>query len=592
MAFTINRATLARQVKGDIEYIYPKTDAELVEYDSSQNIKEKIESIVENIDVDLENKIDKPLDEDGVAYNGTAGQVLETNGDGTTSWVTRQKVYVGSGDMPEGYDVQIDPDSIATEIDKGLNTENAAADAKAVGDAINSINESINNFHDSIGNVSGDLNTKVDKPTKDGSIFYGDPGQVLETNGDGTTSWVTRTRIYVGSDEMPEGYDIQIDPDAEAIKIDRTLSVDGAIAEASAVGAAINNTKNKITSDIETHNTDAAAHIDIRAMITDAKDFILLRDSVTGDEYKVIVEDGTLKIINTVIKPVSIAVTTMPTKTSYDVGDVFDPAGMVVTVNYDNGTSKIVDAYTYPTTKVTANTTSIPITYIEAGRTVVTNVDITVVIKCIGISITTPPTRTQYVEGQSFNPAGMIVAATYSDGTVKAVDTYTYPTAVLTTDTTTVAISYVEDGVTFTANAIITVIAKKCTGITVTTLPSKVRYTEGEVFAPAGMVVTANYNDGTNKAVTAYTYPTTELAEGDTIVIIAYTENDTTFTANVPITVVSGFNHAVVLQDFTYITNGDGTYTLTGWKGTKNGVESTECIVPDSELIIVNPGIV
>ena len=581
MAITVNRATLARQVNGEIEYIYPKTTADLVEYDSSQDIKEKIDDIVANAKSDLEVKVDKPLDEDGNIYNGTAGQVLETNGDGTTSWVSRAKVYVGTDEMPEGYDIKLDPNKVNINIDKSLTVEGSAADAKAVGDAIDNINDVINNL---------DMADKVDMPLDDDGLPYnGMGGQVLETNGDGTTSWVSRARVYVGSGDMPEEYDVQIDPDAEAIEIDRTLSVDGGIAEASAVGAAINNTKAKITSDIEAHNTDAAAHIDIRAMITDAKDFILLRDQATGDEYKVIIENGELKVINTVVRPVSIAITTMPTKTSYSVGEVFDPSDMVVTVSYDNNTTKVVDAYTYPTTKITANTTSIPITYIEAGVTVTTSVDITVVIECIGITISTPPTRTQYVEGQSFNPSGMIVAATYSDGTVVAVTNYTYPTTILTTDITTVLVTYVEDGKTFTANVIITVIAKKCTGIIITAQPTNREYVDGDVFNPAGMVVTANYNDGTSTVVSNYAYPTTGLVEGATTVVITYVDGDSTFTANVTITVVSGFDVTKVLQDFTYKTNANGTYTLTGWKGTLNGVPSTECVVPDSELIIVDP---
>jgi hypothetical protein len=51
-------------------------------------------------------------------------------------------VYVGSGDMPEGYNVQIDPsgeafapeDFISVEVDTTLTEEGKAADAKAVGD--------------------------------------------------------------------------------------------------------------------------------------------------------------------------------------------------------------------------------------------------------------------------------------------------------------------------------------------------------------------------------------------------------------------------------------------------------------------------
>ena len=44
---------------------------------------------------------------------------------------------------------------------------------------------------------------------------------------------------------------------------------------------------------------------------------------------------------------------------------------------------------------------------------------------------------------------------------------------------------------------------------------------------------------------------------------------------------------AALLTDFEYTNNGDGTVTLTKWKGTSNGAASTELIIPDDERIIL-----
>ena len=41
------------------------------------------------------------------------------------------------------------------------------------------------------------------------------------------------------------------------------------------------------------------------------------------------------------------------------------------------------------------------------------------------------------------------------------------------------------------------------------------------------------------------------------------------------------------LIDFTYTDNGNDTYTITGWKGTYKGAASTECIIPDSNKVIL-----
>jgi len=45
----INKATLAKEIDGVIEYIYPKTTADLVEYDASYTVEEKIKQLEKNI---------------------------------------------------------------------------------------------------------------------------------------------------------------------------------------------------------------------------------------------------------------------------------------------------------------------------------------------------------------------------------------------------------------------------------------------------------------------------------------------------------------------------------------------------------------
>lgn len=44
---------------------------------------------------------------------------------------------------------------------------------------------------------------------------------------------------------------------------------------------------------------------------------------------------------------------------------------------------------------------------------------------------------------------------------------------------------------------------------------------------------------------------------------------------------------AFYLQDFQYINNSDGTYTIIDWDGTKDGLPSTELILPDQSNIIL-----
>ena len=154
-----------------------------------------------------------------------------------------------------------------------------------------------------------------------------------------------------------------------------------------------------------------------------------------------------------------IAVTTQPTKTTYFIGEAFDPTGMVVTAYYTDETSRAVTGYTYsPTGALAMNNTTITISYTEGSVTKQTTQAITVAKVLASIEITTPPTKTAYFSGETFNPAGMVVTAHYNDGSSAAVSGYTYsPNGALAAGNNTITVSYSEGGVTRTDTQAITV---------------------------------------------------------------------------------------------------------------------------------------
>ncbi len=77
------------------------------------------------------------------------------------------------------------------------------------------------------------------------------------------------------------------------------------------------------------------------------------------------------------------------------------------------------------------------------------------------ITITQAPSKTEYVEGQTFNKAGMEVTAHYNNGTTAVVENYTTsPTEPLTINDKTITVSYEENGITQTATQAITVVLK------------------------------------------------------------------------------------------------------------------------------------
>lgn len=128
-------------------------------------------------------------------------------------------------------------------------------------------------------------------------------------------------------------------------------------------------------------------------------------------------------------------------------------------------------------------------------------------------------------------------------------------------------------------------------GIAVTSAPAKTTYMAGEYFDSTGLVISTVSSDGSTAEVSEFivdeTYVNTYLTEDVTEIGISYTdESGEIYTTTVPIT-VTPFDPSVVLVDFEYTANDDGTYTITGWKETLNGEASTEMIIPNNGLIIV-----
>lgn len=210
-------------------------------------------------------------------------------------------------------------------------------------------------------------------------------------------------------------------------------------------------------------------------------------------------------IDNTVWNLKSIAVTTHPTKTTYEAGENFDATGMVVTATYEDADGikddkEVVldnaDLTISPSTNLTAGTTSVTITY--EGKS--TTQAITVVEWVLdSIEITTPPTKTVYEAGESFDATGMVVKANYIDNggssetkseTLDNAD-ISFSPSTIAANTTSVTVSY---GGKSTAQAV-SVVDWVLDSIEITTSPTKTTYVVGDSFDPTGMVVTAHYID-------------------------------------------------------------------------------------------------
>ncbi|MCL1873218.1 MAG: bacterial Ig-like domain-containing protein, partial [Clostridiales bacterium] len=267
------------------------------------------------------------------------------------------------------------------------------------------------------------------------------------------------------------------------------------------------------------------------------------------------IEDGIIKTDTfnvTVVAVVldRIEVTAQPTKTVYLVGENLSLEGLIITATYNNSSTSVIAASDYNTSLIdgavlnTVGDQSVTVSYTKDGITKTTTFTITVKLELKSIEVTTPPTKEVYLKGELLVLDGMVVTATYHDGSASVVTDYnTNPIngAVLNTvGEQAVAVSYAEDSITETTTFTVTV-KLELKSIEVTTPPKKEVYLVGELLEIGDIVVTATYHDGSTSAVTAYgTSPINGAvlnAVGTQTVTVSYAEDgiteSTTFTVTV-----------------------------------------------------------
>ncbi|MGN1106667.1 MAG: bacterial Ig-like domain-containing protein, partial [Huintestinicola sp.] len=234
-----------------------------------------------------------------------------------------------------------------------------------------------------------------------------------------------------------------------------------------------------------------------------------------------------------------IAVKTPPKKTEYFEGESFDPTGLVLTLTYDNGETADVAYSTEnaskfkfsPDGELALTDTSVTITY--GGKTAAQKINVSEN-TLASIAVSSAPKKTSYIEGESFDPAGLVLTLTYDNGETENVAYSTEnaskfkfsPDGELALTDTSVTITY---GGRSTAQKI-TVREKAIVSVSVASAPKKTSYTAGESFDPAGLVLTLTYDNGKTENVAYSTENASEftfspdgaLAVTDTFVTVTY----------------------------------------------------------------------
>lgn len=158
------------------------------------------------------------------------------------------------------------------------------------------------------------------------------------------------------------------------------------------------------------------------------------------------------------LKLESLTIKKPPNKTTYKSGETFDPTGMVVEASYGYGLTSDVTGYTVTPSVLTDGVTEVTITYTEGRQTKTATTPVTVEKVLSSIAVTTNPDKTAYAYLESFDPTGMAVTATFSDGSTAPATGYTHSDSPFTTlGKQTVALDYTYEGVTKSTTLEVTV---------------------------------------------------------------------------------------------------------------------------------------
>ncbi|MDR0751004.1 MAG: hypothetical protein LBF12_00230 [Christensenellaceae bacterium] len=230
---------------------------------------------------------------------------------------------------------------------------------------------------------------------------------------------------------------------------------------------------------------------------------------------------------------------TEPLKTNYIEGEFFDATGLSIVKHYEYLQSMASDWSHDKNGQLMPCDNIVKITCVENG--IMKDIDIPIIVlpcELQEIEITTQPTRSSYIEGETFNSSGLVVTAHYEYKS-KIVTNYNVDTNTkLTPSDRAILISYAENGIRKNAIIFINVVPKTLQNINIFTLPTKTSYIEGERFISNGLTIEAVY-EHLSIIVTSYTIQATEILKlGDEIITISFTDSSITKAAMFNITII------------------------------------------------------
>jgi len=265
----------------------------------------------------------------------------------------------------------------------------------------------------------------------------------------------------------------------------------------------------------------------------------------------------------------SISIHTLPAKRTYFVGDTLDIGGLMLNVNYNDGTAQtITSGFTCdPQVLDKAGTKTITVHY--GGQTAQFTVDVSAV-SVSSISIKSKPSKTTYYAGDMLSTSGLKLTVSYNDGTTKTISSgfSCSPTTLNTAGTQTITVSYGGKSAKFTVDVNAVVVSS----IAINTLPTKTSYYIGDTLSTSGMMINVTYNNGTTKTISSgYTCsPSTSSTfktAGTHAITVIYDGKGASFTVTVrkPTITLSKYSETISMSCWPYSYYNNGTSKAPCW---------------------------